>query len=139
MSWLVNQLKDANPALILEAYPKNAKTGPTATLAQALDDRQTLIGDDKREAFKFRVVWRRDMGMPRKSGGKNPGFIDTVLGLIDSFYGQVVQNITPWTPPAPKIKRPTPLTQDGDQPPTARDAVGIEPPLTWRPTQPQET
>jgi hypothetical protein len=134
VSWLVNQLKDVNPSVVLEAYPKNAKTGPTTTLRQALEDRQTLIGDDKREAFKFRVVWRRDMGMPRKSGGKNPGFIDTVLGLIDAFYGEIVQNITPWVPPAPKIKRPAQLSQDANGAGPESDHAGIDLQPSWRPS-----
>lgn len=60
VSWLVNQLKDANPAVVLEVYPRNAKTGPTATLGQVLEDRQLLIDEAKREAFKFRIAWRRD-------------------------------------------------------------------------------
>lgn len=139
VSWLANQLKDVNPAVVLEAYPKKAQTGPTATLAQVLEDRQALIGEDKREAFKFRIVWRRDMGMPRKSGGKNPGFIDTVLGLIDSFYGEVVQNITPWVPPAPKIKRPAQLSADDDGSTDRPGSAGMEPPVSWRPSSPQES
>lgn len=136
VSWLANQLKDVNPSVVLEAYPKNAKTGPTATLARVLEDRHVLVGEDKREAFKFRVVWRRDMGMPRKSGGKNPGFIDTVLGLIDSFYGEVVQNIAPWVPPAPKIKRPAQLGSE-DRSADGPVSAGMEPPHTWRPSPPQ--
>jgi hypothetical protein len=46
------------------------------------------------------------MGMGRSIGRKNPGFITSVLDLIDGFYGEVVQRITPWQPPAPQIKRP---------------------------------
>ena len=130
ISWLVNQLKDVNPTVVLEAYSRNAKTGQSATLGQVLEDRHVLIGADKREPFKFRVVWRRDMGMARKSGGKNPGFIDTMLGLIDTFYGEVVQNIVPWVPPAPKIKRPTALEADD---PDGGSPAGIDPPNEWRP------
>ena len=84
-SWLANQLKEASPSLVLEAYPRNAKTGQSATLGQVFEDRHALVGENKREAFKFRVVWRRDMGMLRKAGGKHAGFIDTVLDLIDAF------------------------------------------------------
>lgn len=112
VSWLVNQLKDARPDLAVEAYPRNVRTPTTAPLAAVLDDRGRLLDEDKREPNKFRVVMRRDMGMARKSGGKNPGFIDSVLDLVDAFYGEVVQNITPWVPPAPKMKRPARTTDD---------------------------
>jgi hypothetical protein len=139
VSWLVNQRKEVNPAVVLEAYPKNAKTGPTATLGQVLEDRQALIDDSKREAFKFRIAWRRDMGMSRKSGGKNPGFIDTVLGLIDSFYGEVVQTITPWVPPAPKIKRPAQLSQDADGTGQEDASAGIDLQPSWRPSPADES
>lgn len=139
VSWLVNQLKEVNPAIVLEAYPRNAKTGPTAPLGQVLEDRQALIDEAKREAFKFRIAWRRDMGMPRKSGGKNPGFIDTVLGLIDSFYGEVVQTITPWVPPAPKIKRPAQLSQDADGTEQEDASAGIDLQPSWRPSPADES
>jgi len=139
VSWLVNQLKDVNPSLLLEAYPRNAKAGKSATLGQVLEDRHVLVGDDKREAFKFRVAWRRDMGMSRKSGGKNPGFIDTVLDLIDVFYGEVVQNIAPWIPPAPKIKRPAQLSPESDELEPEAETAGIDPPTAWRPTSAGES
>lgn len=138
VSWLVNQLKDASPSLVLEAYPRNAKTGQSSTLGQVLEDRHALVGEDKREAFKFRVVWRRDMGMPRKAGGKNAGFIDTMLDLIDAFYGEVVQNIAPWVPPAPKIKRPTQLQAQPDDQETATEGAGMDPPTSWQSTTPDE-
>src|SRR5690606_16153999 len=43
----------------------------------------------------------------RKAGRKSPGFIDSVRNLITDFYGTVVQDLTPWTPKAPKIVRHT--------------------------------
>lgn len=134
ISWLVNQLKDVHPSVVLEAYPKNAKTGATATLGQTVEDRHALIGEDKKEAFKFRVVWRREMGMSRKSGGKNPGFIDTVLELIDTFYGEIVQQITPWVPPAPKIKRPAQLASEPAEAEPVPVPAGMDPPTAWRPS-----
>lgn len=134
ISWLANQLKDTDPRIVLEAYPKNAKTPTTAGIGSVLEDRHELLGEDKREAFKFRVVWRRDMGKSRKSGGKNPGFIDTVLGLIDAFCGQVVQNITPWVPPAPKIKRPARLDTGSPADDGMAKGVGIDLPADWQPS-----
>ncbi len=105
-SWIVNQLKDAPPSLVIEAYPRNARTPATATLAQAMENRDVLLGEDKREPTRFQLVWTVEMGAGRKTGKKSPGFIDSILNLIENFYGSVVQTITPWTPKAPKISAP---------------------------------
>lgn len=115
-TWIVGQLRDAPNDLIIEAYPKNARTPHTASLAQVLEDRDVLLGDDKREPTRFRLVWTREMGANRKAGSRKPGFIDSVLSLIESFYGSVVQNVTPWTPKAPKITRSSsaPASVDDD-------------------------
>lgn len=139
VSWLVAQLKDAHAGLTIEAYPKNARTCTTASLATVRDDRDALIGDDKRSPGKFRIILRSPMGAARKAGGKNPGFIDSVLGAIDTFYGTVVQAITPWTPPAPKIKRPPQIdtTVSADRP-TMRDDEGPAPVESAPPAPPTE-
>lgn len=105
-SWIVNQLKEAPAGLVIEAYPKNARTPNTASLAQAIEDRDILLGEDKREPAKFQIVFTTEMGAGRKTGKKSPGFIDSVLNLIETFYASVVQMITPWTPKAPKISAP---------------------------------
>lgn len=105
MTWLVGQLDGARPDLVVEAYPKNARTGTAATLEQTREDRYAPLGDDHKEPFRFRVVMRAEMGMGRKTGTQTTGFITTVLNLLQDFYGSVVQQITPWQPPAPKLKQ----------------------------------
>jgi hypothetical protein len=105
-TWLVNQLQSAPPGLVIEAYPNNARTPYSATLTQATEDKAVLLGEDKREPTRFRLVLTVEMGSGRKTGKKSPGFIDSILGLVESFYGSVVQTITPWTPKAPKITAP---------------------------------
>lgn len=45
------------------------------------------------------------MGMNRTVGGKRVGFVESVLGLINTFYEQVLQSVTPWQPSAPKTKK----------------------------------
>jgi hypothetical protein len=115
-SWLVNQLRDAPGQLVIEAYAKSARTPTTATLIQATEDRDVLLGEDKREPVRFRVVLSTEMGAGRKSARK-PGFIDSILNLIEAFYGTVVQSIAPWTPKAPKITAPatTAASVDDDE------------------------
>lgn len=139
VSWLVAQLKDAHGGLTVEAYAKNARTGTAASLANLREDRDALFGEDKRSPAKFRIVQRSPMGATRKAGGKNPGFIDSVLGAIDTFYGTVVQAITPWTPPTPKIKRPSQIetTVSAGRPPM-QDDDGPAPVESAPPTPPTE-
>lgn len=43
--------------------------------------------------------------MGRTTGPRAPGFISSVLALVNEFYGGVVQEVAPWRPPAPKLTR----------------------------------
>lgn len=113
-SWLASQLKDAPAGLVIEAYPKNARTPYSAALAQVIEDKSILLGEEKREPTRFRIVMTTEMGAGRKTGKKSPGFIDSILGLIETFYGSVVQMITPWTPKAPKITAPPAMAASVD-------------------------
>lgn len=138
VSWIVNQLRDAPASLVIEAYPRNARTPNTATLAQVNEDRDVLLGEDKPEPVRFQLVWTVEMGAGRKSGKKSPGFIDSILDLIESFYGSVVQTVTPWTPKAPKISAPKATvatvendktdTEPSDNPPPVGDGDTSWPP-----------
>jgi hypothetical protein len=111
----------------VEAYPKNVRTPNTATLDAVREDRGAVLGEDGREPHKFRIVARGKMGTSRKSGRKTPGFIDSVLGLVDRFYADVVQEIEPWRPPAPRIKRPEPYPEETEADSTPQASTG--PPL----------
>ena len=116
VSWLVNQLSDAPGDLVIEAYPKNARTGTAATLEQTREDRYAPLDEDRKDPFRFKIIMRAEMGMARKAGTRSPGFIASVLDLLEKFYGSVVQQITPWQPPAPKLKQAKPepeLEPDG--------------------------
>lgn len=105
VGWLLRQLSQAPEQTIVEAYPKNARTPSSAPLSVVREDRDALCPDGK-EPHKFVVALRAEMGMNRSDGGKRAGFVESVLGLIDTFYEQVLQTITPWQPSAPKAKKP---------------------------------
>lgn len=114
-SWILSQLNDAPDGLMVEAYPKNARTPTVVSLPAAREDRDLLLGPDKREPVRFRLTLTTEMGMSRKTGARTPGFIDSVTGLIEGFYGAVVQSATPWAPTAPRITVPaSPPASDDD-------------------------
>ncbi|MEX2424026.1 MAG: hypothetical protein WD990_08615 [Acidimicrobiia bacterium] len=134
ISWLLGQLKDAPRNLVIEAYPKNARTPTSATLGDLNEDRSRLIGEDRKEAHKFRIVMHAEMGKGRKTGTKNTDFISSVLNLIDDFYGTVIQNITPWQAPAPKLKKPTQLTTPAEHEEDSEEGkplIAQQPPPPW--------
>jgi hypothetical protein len=150
-TWLASQLDaDVDRRLVVEAYARNARTATTATLEQIRDDKDCLLGEDKKDPAKFRLVLTREMGVARRTGRTSPGFIDSVLALITDFYGTVIQDLTAWTPRAPKITRPASTPEpdalaEGDEPPalTVRDGAQAPPgsdPLgdTSPPGQPPE-
>ena len=64
---------------------------------------ELLVPPDNREIGSFTVSLARPMGMKRTTGRRS--FIDSVLDTLDDFYGEVVQNLKEWQPPAPKMKR----------------------------------
>lgn len=112
--------------LVIESYVKNSRTPTFAMLAQVREDKDCLIGENKRDPYRFRLALTRDMGVARKTGRKTQGFIDSVLALIADFYGTVVQNLTPWTPKAPKISRSEPEPEPDTAP--DRDEMQRVPP-----------
>lgn len=130
VSWIIKQLSDAPGDLVIEAYAKNARTATASTLEQAREDRHAPLDGERKEPFRFRVVMRAEMGMGRKTGTRSPGFITTVLTLVENFYGHVVQQITPWQPPAPKLKQAAPVTESEDDGPSAYD------PFRWAQSRP---
>jgi hypothetical protein len=107
VSWLLRQLDDGTPPdLVIEAWPRQARQPIATTLGQARGDAELLLDPDKRDILRFRVVQRAEMGQSRKDGGRSPGFIQSVTTLVNAFYGEVLQQVAPWSPPPPQA-RPT--------------------------------
>lgn len=118
IGWLTRQLKDAPAELVVESYTKNARSGIAAKLIDVRDDSSVLIGEDKKEPVKFRLTARSEMGLGRKAG-KKPGFSKSVIDSIESFYGDVLQNLTAYQARAPKMnQRPRPAEVEAEPLPT---------------------
>jgi hypothetical protein len=105
VTWLVRQLGPDTPSgATIESWPRHARQPICATLAQAREDRDLLLDPDRREVLRFRLVQRAEMGQNRKDGGRSPAFIESITGLVEAFYGTVLQQIVPWTARPPQAR-----------------------------------
>ena len=112
ITWLLRQLPpDAPDDLLIEAWPLRSREPVMATLAQAREARDVLLDPGGREILRFRLVRRAEMGQQRKDGGRSPGFIQSVTGLVDALYEVVLQQIVPWTARPPQA-RPAPAPKE---------------------------
>ena len=102
IGWLLRQLKDCPPNLIIEAYPRNSRNGVAASLEAAQEDPQILLDSSGKPASKFRLIARTEMGQGRRRG-KRPGLTQSVADSVESFYGSTLQNLTAYVARAPKL------------------------------------
>lgn len=125
VSWLVGQLPEAPSDLMIESFVRNARLSTSATLAQAQEDRLAPLDSSRNEPHRFRLVMRSEMGMGRKRGMRNSGFIDSVLDLVTNFYGGVIQHISPWQRPAPKLAKESSLIEPEQTEPIQPEEVNL--------------
>jgi hypothetical protein len=105
VNWLLRQLRAASDGLRVEACVAHQRGSGNAELLRTLREQpQLLIADAKKEIRTFAVARTQAMGSKRKAG--RGSFIDSVIAAVDTFYGEVMQNLKPWTPPAPKLRQP---------------------------------
>jgi hypothetical protein len=103
VNWLVRQLKAAPESLRVEAFVANSRGPGAAELLGAVRENPSLlINDSKKELRSFRVAMSAPMGAKRGRG--RGAFIDSVLDLVDAFYGDVVQNLKAWSASPPKMR-----------------------------------
>jgi hypothetical protein len=106
IGWIVGQLSGADGEVVVEAYAKNARVPVSASLSAIREDRSVLLGDRKAEPNRFVIKRRVAMPHGRRSTARKAGFVDGYMALLAEFYEGVVQDLTPWHPPAPKRKPP---------------------------------
>lgn len=105
VNWLVRQLKTAPEDVRLEAFVANARgAGATELLGKVREDASVLIADPKRDIRSFRIAMSRPMGAKRGTG--RGAFIDSVLDLVDAFYGDVLQHLKAWSAAPPRMREP---------------------------------
>ncbi|MFC5179406.1 hypothetical protein [Nocardioides taihuensis] len=105
VNWLLRQLKSAPDGVRIEAFIANARGDGAAELLGAVrQEPGALIHDPKKELRSFRIAMSVPMGAKRGRG--RGSFIDSVLDLVDSFYGDVVQFLKPWAAAPPRMREP---------------------------------
>lgn len=111
VNWLVRQLKGAPDSVRVEAFALNTRgAGATELLGRVREDPNLLIADPKRELRSFRVAMSAAMGAKR---GRGQGtFIESVLNLIDLFYGDVMQHLKAWAAAPPKMREAGPVPDE---------------------------
>ena len=148
VNWLIRQLKHAPDGLRVEAFQMHSRgAGTAALLKDVRENPSVLIDDPKRDLRAFRIALIAPTG-PKRGTGRG-SFIDSVVGAVNTFYGDVIQHLKSWTATPPKLREAeTPPThtapalvstalssQDGPEPvvdieaasPEAESAVVAEP------------
>jgi hypothetical protein len=123
VSWILRQLQKAPADLTIEARVSYSSSTLTATLAEVREDPSRLVPSDKKKEIRgFRLTLARDLGLNR-SGGRG-SFIDSVVGNVKTFYGDVLQKLTAWKPRAPQLRTAGPIEVDtADVPPAIEEAL----------------
>ena len=108
VNWLSRQLKAAPDALRVEAFAAHGRGASTAALLKDIrENPSALIADPTKELRTFRIALTSPLGTKRGRGRGRGAAIDSVLGAIDTFYGDVLQHLKAWTAAPPKMRETT--------------------------------
>ncbi len=102
INWLLRQLKSSSPDVRLDSWGMRSRASMSDLLGNVRNNRSLLIPIHNRELVSFTMSLIRPMGLKRFIGKRS--FIDSVLDTFDDFYGDVVQHLKDWQPPAPKLQ-----------------------------------
>ena len=115
INWLVRQLKNAPDAARIECMTAHSRGSSSAELLGTVRENPTsLVSDPAREIRSFRVAMSASLGTKRGRG--RGAFIDSVLGAVDDFYGQVLGDLKAWAAAPPKMRPETPATPEEREP-----------------------
>lgn len=103
VNWMLRQLNEAPDDLRVEVRFKQLRETTSLLLGDCQGDPSCLLLEDdrKREPRSFRLALSRPMGSKR--GKKEGSFVAETKRLATDFYGEIVQDLTPARPRAPKL------------------------------------
>jgi hypothetical protein len=102
VTWVTNQLRDPPKDLTIQARVAHHDNGPSFLIDKVIEDPEILVEQPKVDIRQFTLTLNKSAG--NKRGRGRGAFIDSVLELVDEFYEQVVQDLKPAVPPAPRVK-----------------------------------
>jgi hypothetical protein len=107
VNWLMRQLADAPAGLQVRANAARARdTGPSYALSDLMTKSKLLVEKPHADVRSFTLTLSQAAGTKRGQG--RGSFVSSVVGLVDTFYAEVVQHLRAWTPAAPKVKETIP-------------------------------
>jgi len=123
INWLLRQLKSSSPNVRIDSWGLRARSSMCDLLGNVRKKPDLLTPTDDREIVSFRVSLARSMGLKRSLGKRS--FIESVLDTLDDFYGDVVQYLQDWQPPAPRLAKKEEEAEPDDEEQTS---TGSSPP-----------
>lgn len=104
VNWLLRQLKHAPDDTRIEVFVARSRASTAAELLiHARENPKMLVLDPQKEIKSFRVACSAKAGTKRGRG--RGAFIDSVIDLVDEFYGEVLQHLKAWSAAPPKLRQ----------------------------------
>ncbi len=131
VNWMLRQLREAPGELRISVRFAQGRDTTALLLRDAHDQPKGLLSqaDPKRAPREFALALARPMG--RKRGRGRGSFVsDTMQQSID-FYREIVQDLRPWSPQAPKL--PAAPAEAEPEPPPAPEPPPFSTPETREP------
>ena len=100
VAWLTRQLGEAHAETRIDAHASYRREPASALLGKLREDPMLVIDDKTRPIVSFAISQTSPSG--NKRGVGSGCFIESVIAAVDAFYGDVVQQLRPWTAKAPK-------------------------------------
>ena len=111
INWVLRQVKKNADGINLSwVYKHSRSSEPPYRVQDLMSPDFDFEMSSSREISSFRLEKVVKMGSKRTAG--KGGFIDSVVDGVEDFYGQVLEVLTPWQAPAPKL----PVPQAGKEP-----------------------
>ena len=101
ISWLLRQLRNAPDDLLIEVSFSGGAESTCELLRDVRDKATALVPSTKAELTGFTLTRSQPLGTKRS--GVRGAFIPSVTQAVEAFYGEVVQPLRPWVPPAPRL------------------------------------
>jgi hypothetical protein len=112
LNWLLRQLRNAPPELRIDVAFFRTRSTSSELLTTAVENPKRLLMESDRIPRSFMLTLSGVVGTKRRSG--HGSFITDMSALLDRFYREVVQDLRPWTPPAPQLEPAARETAEGE-------------------------